>query len=192
MRVVSFSRGGEARAPHMTILPLSLACFYKTDFHMYFIWLEHVINTGQAVLSHLNKKENTEKVDIIAGPREERSAPWETTSSFHTSRRPLPSGPLGRLGWQTWHCFPEYSHISLTRQPLWSCPAFARLDGSVLFVKNRKSTHHTQISANAGEAEPQWLSFWLHPSARRFICSATSNIQICLLFTFLIFRVYVL
>lgn len=85
----------------MTILLMSLACFYKTGFHVYFILLEHVINTVQAVLSHLNKKENPEKAEIIAGPREERSAPRETSSPFHTSeRQPLPSGPLSRLGWQ--------------------------------------------------------------------------------------------
>lgn len=77
-----------------------------------------MINTGQAVLSHLNKKVNPEKAEIIAGPQEEHSAPWETTSPFHTSRRPLPSSPLGRLGWQTRHCLPEDSHISLTRQAL--------------------------------------------------------------------------
>lgn len=67
----------------MTILPMSLACFHKTGFHMYFMLLEHVINTGQAVLSHSNKKENPEKAEIIAGPREERGAPRETTSPFH-------------------------------------------------------------------------------------------------------------
>lgn len=82
---------------------------------MYFILLEHVINTGQAVLSHLNKKENPEKAEIIAGPREERSAPRETTSSFHTpQRQPLPGGLLGRLRWQTRHCLPEDSHVADT------------------------------------------------------------------------------
>lgn len=100
MKSREFPTRGRSQDSHMTILPLSLACFYKTGFHVYFILLEHVINTGQAVLSHLNKKEDPEKAEIIAGPQEERSAPRETTSPFHTSQRqPLPSGPLGRLGW---------------------------------------------------------------------------------------------
>lgn len=51
-------------------------------------------------------------------------------------------------GWQTRHCLPEDSHV--TDMPATgSCPAFARPNRSVLFIKNRKSTHHTQISANA-------------------------------------------
>lgn len=67
-----------------------------------------------------------------------------------TETTTLPSGPFRGLGWLKRDCLSE------------------------LLIKNRKSSHHTQMSADA------WLggvsvtaSFWFHPSACPFICLTT-------------------
>lgn len=142
MRVVSFSHGEEART-HTWLFNHVISLLLRDRFS-YVLYIIRACDKDRpgSIVSFKQEDESRKGRDNC---RDEKSTVLRG--------RQLPLSILHRVslypaalsvGWGGKHGI-----AFLTRQPLWSCPAFARLHRSVLFIKDRKSTHHTQISANS-------------------------------------------